>query len=80
MGPNELYAILKRQPFEPFRLHISDGKHYDIRHPEQMILSRRTAHVGIGVNGQGPFQRIAIVSLVHVNRVEPIDGRRRSRA
>ena len=78
MDPQELYAVLRRQPFEPFCLHVSDGKHYEIRHPEQMILSRRAAHVGIGPDGEGPFQRIAIVSLVHVTRVEPIPGRRRA--
>jgi len=75
MDADKLHALLRRRPFEPFRLCISDQAHYDILHPEQVLLSRRSAHVGIGPNGEGPFQRVAIVALLHVTRVEPIRRR-----
>ena len=72
MEADEIYRILKKSPFEPFCVFVSDGSRYEIRHPEQLLLSKRTAHVGMGPNGDGPFQRVALVSLVHVTRVEPL--------
>ena len=74
MEPEELYAKVRHEPFEPFRLHVSDGKVYEIRHPEQIMIGRRSSHVGIGANGEEPFQRIATVSNVHITRLEPLDG------
>src|SRR5207249_4891820 len=34
MTPQELRDTLRRQPFEPFRLVMTDGAGYDIRHPD----------------------------------------------
>jgi hypothetical protein len=72
MEVKQIHILLKKAPFEPFRLYLSDGAHYDVRHPEQMLLSQRTAYIGVGPNGDGPFQRIALVSLVHVTRIDSL--------
>ena len=80
MDAGKLHAVLKQKPFEAVRFFVSDGKSYDIRHPDQVVLSRRAAHIGIGRNGAGPFQSIAIVALVQITRVEPIGrGRKASK-
>lgn len=71
MDPEELISRLRQAPFEAFLLCVSDGTTYEVRHPEQILVGRRACHVGIGANG-GPFQRIAVVSNVHVTRIEPI--------
>ncbi len=70
MEVKQIHTLLKKAPFEPFRLYLSDGTRCDVRHPEQMLLSRRRAYIGVGRNGDGPFQRIALVSLVHVTRID----------
>ena len=68
----QIHTLLKNTPFEPFRMYLSDDAHYDVRHPEQILLSQRTAYVGVGPNGDGPFQRVALVSLVHVTRIDSL--------
>lgn len=75
MPPDKLLEALARAPFEPFRIHMTDGKVYDIRHPEMVLLDRRSAHVGVTreVNGKWQiYDRFAMIALIHVVRLEPI--------
>ena len=34
MAPEDLRDLLRKQPFEPFRLVMTDGVGLDIRHPD----------------------------------------------
>lgn len=79
MDAEELNHKVRERPFEPFRIHVSDGKAYDVKHPEQIMVGRRSSHVGLG-DGEGPFQKIAIVSNIHITRIEPLDGDKRKRS
>jgi hypothetical protein len=74
MDPEQLYKLIKRQPFEPIKLHISDGSAYAVMHPDQLMIDRRTVYVGIQGRRTGPFQQVAVVSLIHITRVEPLNG------
>lgn len=71
MDPEEIVKALRKAPFMPFRLYPSDTKHYDIRHPDQIIVSRRATHIGIGRH-RFAFQGVDIVSNVHITRIEPL--------
>lgn len=75
MDPTELYAKVKHQPFEPFRLHVSDGSEYRVDHPDQIMVGRSSCYIGIQEKSQGPFQRIATVANIHITRLEPVIGR-----
>lgn len=46
MVPQELRDILRQQPFEPFRLVMSDGIGYEIRHPDLLWVGQQSAMVG----------------------------------
>ena len=35
-----IWNRIRQQPFKPFRLNSSDGKHYDILHPEMIYVSK----------------------------------------
>ena len=74
MTPEELRDDLRQQPFEPFRLVMSDGEGYDIRHPDLLWVGQRTAYVGLtGQPGQTFFERAVKVDLLHVIRTVPLD-------
>ena len=77
MDADELYQKVRDRPFEAFRIHISDGTAYDVKHPEQIMIGRRSSYVGLG---DGPFQKIAVVSNIHITRIEPLDGKKRKGA
>lgn len=74
MDPDDLIALVKRAPFEPIRLHLSDGATFDLLHPDQIIISRRHVAVGINEAGDGVYMRLAFLSLLHITRVEPLNG------
>jgi hypothetical protein len=55
-------------------MHVSDGRSFEVRHPEQIIVSRRSSYVGLGGNGDIPFQKVALVSNIHITSLDPLDG------
>ncbi|UCC32475.1 MAG: hypothetical protein JSU86_09370 [Phycisphaerales bacterium] len=79
MDADELYHRVRERPFDPFRIYVSDGMAYHVKHPEQIMIGRRSSHVGLG-DGEGPFQRIAVVANIHIARIEPLESSKRKRA
>jgi hypothetical protein len=72
----EVRDALRRTPFSSFRLFVSDGSAYDVRHPELCVPGRRSLFIGFpGPEPAEPvFDRYAIVDLAHVTRLEPLDA------
>jgi hypothetical protein len=68
--------LLSRRPFKPFRLVMSSGKSYEVRHPEMAWLTRTDILVGLGEEDGIPAE-FKICSLLHVTTVEPLSSRRR---
>jgi hypothetical protein len=74
MSPQELHDTLKRQPFEPFRLVMTDGTGFEIRHPDLLWVGQRSAMVGLtGKPGQTFYERSVKIDLLHVIRLEPLE-------
>ena len=48
MNPKSFRVELRRQPFVPLRIFLTDGKTYDIRHPEMAIVTSREVLRGTG--------------------------------
>ncbi|MGL4513098.1 MAG: hypothetical protein ACRCT8_08385 [Lacipirellulaceae bacterium] len=64
--------LLKWQPFRPFRLVMSSGERYEVRHPEMAMLTKTDILVGIDVEDGVPAE-FKICSLLHVTAVEPLE-------
>lgn len=80
MTPEDLLRYLQRQPFQPFCVHLSDGVAYDIRHPEMVLVARRTAEIGLPQDSMLPIaDKIVTISLSHITRVEPLDAAKTER-
>jgi hypothetical protein len=65
--------LLARQPFQPFRLVMSSGKTYDVRHPEMAMLTRTDLLVGIDIADDGIPAEFDFCSLLHVTAIEPLN-------
>ena len=63
--------LLTQRPFKPFRLVMSSGQSYDVRHPEMAMLTRTSILVGIDEADDGVPAEFKICSLLHVTAVEP---------
>ena len=64
--------LLRAQPFQPFRIVMSSGQSYDVRHPEMAMLTRTDIIVGIDETRDEVPSRFKICSLLHVTSVEPL--------
>ena len=64
--------LLTQRPFKPFRLGMSSGKTYDVRHPEMAWLNRTSILVGLDETPEGVPAEFKICSLLHVATVEPL--------
>jgi len=63
--------LLTQRPFQPFRLIMSSGLSYEVRHPEMAWLTRTSILVGIDEADDGIPAEFKICSLLHVVTVEP---------
>jgi hypothetical protein len=64
--------LLAERPFKPFRLVMSSGKTYEVRHPEMAWLTRTDILVGVGDTDDVTPAEYRTCSLLHVNSVEPV--------
>jgi hypothetical protein len=37
IDPSDIVELLDREPFEPFRIRMSDGNHYDVMNPDLVV-------------------------------------------
>jgi hypothetical protein len=71
MRPEEIDSILQRRPFQPIRIHLSNGNSHD-------VVDAGTAHVGsdtmvLGVYDNGTrFPRWRLLSLAQITEIEPL--------
>ena len=64
--------LLGQRPFRPFRLVMSSGQSYEVRHPEMALLTRTDILVGVDEADDGVPVNFKICSLLHVTAVEPL--------
>ena len=74
MRPDQIRSHLRKQPFSPIRVFLSDGSTYDIRHPELAAVSRAEIVIGLEATGDDVPDRFAYCDPVHITRIEPING------
>ena len=71
MGAQDLLELLRIRPFRPFRIYASDGRIYDIRHPDQALVLRTRVILPFPSNGEVP-ERSEHLALAHIVRAEEI--------
>jgi len=74
MQPEDIRKRLHTRPFQPFRIFLSDGASYDVRHPELLLLGHRSMVLGFGRQPEDTlYVRSMDIDLLHVVRMEPIE-------
>jgi hypothetical protein len=73
MAPNDILEALRMDPFEPFRVCLTDGKYYEIRHPQACLPTKRAVFIGLASDPQDPLpDRSVSVDPLHIIRLEPV--------
>ena len=57
MRPEDVREFLKHRPFQPFRITLTDGRSYDVMHPELALVGR--SFVGVGLARPGDPEGVA---------------------
>jgi hypothetical protein len=72
--PQDILNLLQRRPFEPFRLYLSDGSVFEVRHPELAMVGRSTVLIGLPSpdTAEPVFDRFVNCALVYITRTGPI--------
>lgn len=79
MRPEDVLEFLRRQPFEPFRIYATDGRTYDVHHPDQAIVLRSRLILPAGGDGV-VADHAEHLALVHVVRIEELEAGARRQA
>ncbi len=76
MAPEELASAVRRRPFVPFRLTLTEGSSYEVRHPELCMVGRRSAVLGLTSPNSTDtlFERSLTVDLLHVVKIELLES------
>jgi hypothetical protein len=75
MTPETVQKHLLHQPFQPFRICLSDGTTYDVRQPEMVLVMQREVVVALPKSGEQFPRHLVYCDLLHITRIEPINGR-----
>jgi hypothetical protein len=64
---------LQNRPFRPFRIHLSDGTHHEVPHPEFAWVFGGSVFVGVrGTSDKEPEEDIQELSILHVTRLQKL--------
>jgi hypothetical protein len=75
ISPVEFSRRLDQRSFTPFHVRLTNGLIHVIRHPEQAIVTSRSAYIGMPKSEndvQSDSGGHALVSLLHVVQIDPI--------
>ena len=74
MSANDILDTLKTQAFEPFRMVLTDGTSYEVKHPDLVWLGKRSLMVGFVADPHSTlYERAVKVDLLHISRLEPLE-------
>lgn len=74
MRPEEIREFVRRQPFKPSRMTLTDGRTYDVAHPDMAMFGYGSVAVGLPHPGDDDpiYDRLVTMSLLHIMQIEPI--------
>ena len=78
MRYQEMYEALHRQPFQPFRIQLTNGQSHVIRHPDFAGLLRTSVLLFESSEDDDIPDRFDQYDLLHVVGIEPVNGRKRN--
>lgn len=78
MTTQEIQRLRSTQPFEPFRILSADGRRYDVRHPENFMLSGNGRLIAVSMPDH--FVTLDLLLVTGIQRPIPKNGARKKGA
>lgn len=74
MTTQEIQRVRDAFPFEPFRVLVADGRHYDVKHVENLAITGKGRLIAIGMEDH--FITLDLLLVTGIQR--PLPRRKRS--
>jgi hypothetical protein len=73
--PEDIREHLQRRPFVPFWMALTDGRIYEVRHPDLVMVGRSSVVLGLPrpTETEPIYDRAVTVSLLHIMQIEPME-------
>lgn len=68
----QLREMMRASPFGPFRVHLSDGAHYDVLNHDSAFVELSTFDIGLHPNSDGIAADLVRCAIRHIVRIEDI--------
>lgn len=65
MNADAIREVLRREPFQPFVIHLSSGESHEVRHPECLAIGKGRIAIT-----DPDADRVAVCSLMHVTSIQ----------
>jgi len=73
MTPQDITQLLERSPFVPFRLHLTNGQTFEVRHPDFVWVFRSRLELAVPAPGNSKIMdRAEPIALLHIARIEEL--------
>ncbi len=69
MNHETMQESLRRRPFEPFEIRLTNGEKHEVRHPEMALLLKSKVVIAVPDS-----DRMVICSLLHIASVETMQS------
>lgn len=75
MTNRRILSYVNAEPFQSFRIKMTSGEIFEIRHPEMIQVGRTTATVFTWMNDDDdhPGERIREISILLIESIEPLN-------
>ena len=71
---NEIKNLLHATPFRPVRIHVSDGKSYEVKHHDFFWIFPHKLVIAIPSKRPGIMEKDVHISLLHITAIEEVRG------
>jgi len=80
MTADTFREILRRTPFEPFRVVMSSGESYTVMHPEMAFVTAKALILALPDSAAPEGERLAFCSYLYIAHVETLRPQAERRA
>ena len=70
----QVRELITANPFKPFRVHLSDGSHYDVTNRDMAIVEKNTVDIGVNLDPDGIADGLVRCAILHIVKLADLEA------
>ena len=70
----QIKDLMEAKPFRPFRIHLSDGKTYEVPNHDAAFVKQNEIEIGLDLNKDGIARRSVRCAILHISEIEEMQA------